>query len=127
MGFKILNIDLDRQRITLGLKQLSVNLYELFMHQHKIDSKIDATILHIGEGIVFLELFTGILSELPESEVSSVYTDPQVGDRISVLIVNIDKETGQVKLRINKEKPGKSIPAPETIGGLVKKMKLHVS
>ena len=67
----VLNIDADNQRLSLGLKQLSTDVWEDYLAHHKIGEIVEGKIVRVTTFGAFVELAEGIeglvhVSELDE-------------------------------------------------------------
>ena len=110
----ILEVDMDKRRISLGLKQCQENPWKKFQDGHKIDQIIEGKIKNITEFGIFVSLpydLDGMvhLSDIDwdknGAEALKDYTKDQT---ISVKILDIDVEKERVGLGIKQLKENKS-------------------
>ncbi len=71
----ILNIDVEKQKISLGIKQLEGDIWEDFFARHKVGDIVQVRVVRITDFGVFVEITPGIegvvfLSELDEKRVN---------------------------------------------------------
>jgi len=72
----ILNIDIDKQKLSLGIKQLEGDIWEDFFQRQKIGDLVKTKIVRITDFGIFVEITPGIegivfLSELDEKKVEN--------------------------------------------------------
>jgi len=102
----VLDIDTDRRRISLGMKQCTPNPWEEFAATHNKNDKITGKIKSITDFGVFIGLEGGIdglihLSDLswdrPGEEVVREY---QKGDEVEAVVLSVDPERERISLGI---------------------------
>ena len=101
----ILEVDEVKRRISLGLKQLSENPWQVFAHTHKEGDKISGTIKSITDFGVFIELDGGIdglvhLSDISWNEDDEAVRSLNKGDEIETLILSIEADRERISLGI---------------------------
>jgi small subunit ribosomal protein S1 len=101
----ILNIDAEKERISLGIKQLEEDDFMSYASANKKGVIVKATIDEVtpkGAVVVLAEGVTGYLKagEISEDRVDDASTVLKVGDEIEVAIVNIDRKTRNVSVSI---------------------------
>ena len=101
----ILEVDEEKRRISLGLKQLTENPWQLFDHTHKEGDKISGAIKSITDFGVFIELDGGIdglvhLSDLSWDESIDSVRELTKGDTVEALILSIEPERERISLGI---------------------------
>lgn len=101
----VLDIDGDRRRISLGLKQCTVNPWEEFANKHQKAERISGKIKSITDFGVFIGLDGGIdglihLSDLAwnEAEAQEMLRKLQKGDELETTILAIDSERERISL-----------------------------
>ena len=90
----ILEVDEEKRRISLGLKQLTENPWQLFEHTHKEGDKVSGAIKSITDFGVFIELDGGIdglvhLSDIDWDENDESIRKLSKGDVVEALILSI--------------------------------------
>ena len=101
----ILEVDEEKRRISLGLKQLTENPWQVFEHTHKEGDKVSGAIKSITDFGVFIELEGGIdglvhLSDIAWDESEDSVRELNKGDVIEALVLSIEAERERVSLGI---------------------------
>jgi len=102
----VLDIDAERRRISLGMKQCKANPWDEFASGHNKGDKISGTIKSITDFGVFIGLDGGIdglvhLSDISWSELDEeAVRDYKKGDEIETVILAIDPERERISLGI---------------------------
>ncbi|MHB1947451.1 MAG: 30S ribosomal protein S1 [Gammaproteobacteria bacterium] len=101
----VLDIDGDRRRISLGLKQCTPNPWEEFASKHQKSDKISGKIKSITDFGIFIGLDGGIdglihLSDVSwnEAEAQEAVRKFQKGDELETIILAIDAERERISL-----------------------------
>ncbi|MFL2548180.1 MAG: 30S ribosomal protein S1 [Gammaproteobacteria bacterium] len=103
---KIISIDNDKNRVSLGLKQLEDDPWNDLIKNYEIGMKAACTISNITDYGLFMEIDDGIEGLVHVSEIDWTNNNPNphkianVGDQIEVMILGIDKEKRRVSLGI---------------------------
>lgn len=101
----VLNIDIENEKFSLGIKQLEKNPWEEVTSKYGIGSLITGKITNITEFGLFVEIEEGIeglvhISELGIKKVKTPSEIYKVGDVVSAMIKNIDQKTKKIRLSI---------------------------
>jgi len=101
----ILEVDEEKRRISLGLKQLSENPWQVFAHTHEEGDKVTGLIKSITDFGVFIELNGGIDGLVHLSDISWNENDEAVrllnkGDEIETLVLSIEADRERISLGI---------------------------
>jgi small subunit ribosomal protein S1 len=101
----ILEVDEEKRRISLGLKQLSENPWQVFAHTHEEGDKVSGSIKSITDFGVFIELNGGIDGLVHLSDISWNEDDEAVrllnkGDEIETLVLSIEADRERISLGI---------------------------
>ncbi len=134
----ILSIDPERERISLGIKQLSDDPFSSFVTAHAVGSIVKGTVTSVDAKAAIIALgeeMEGILkaSEIKREKIKDARTELNEGDEVEVKIVGVDRKNRAMNLSIkaieidqerDAVKQHKSQEAadvsPGTIGGLIK-------
>ena len=101
----ILEVDEEKRRISLGLKQLSENPWQVFEHKHNEGEKVTGVIKSITDFGVFIELEGGIdglvhLSDISWDEDEETARSLEKGQDVEAVILAIDSERERISLGI---------------------------
>jgi small subunit ribosomal protein S1 len=102
---KVLDVDVEKERISLGIKQLEADPFEEGMDKIKRGEVVTATIASIQEGGIEVTLADGVPGYIRKSELSRDRSEQRpdrfaVGERIDAKVTTIDKATRRVTLSI---------------------------
>jgi small subunit ribosomal protein S1 len=100
---KVLDIDHDRQRISLGLKQTQEDPWQKVVSTHSIGEVLEGTVTKIVSFGAFVEIYDGVeglvhISELSEQHVESPRQVLTESDHVLVRILEIDEERRRLSL-----------------------------
>ncbi|MYA17901.1 MAG: S1 RNA-binding domain-containing protein [Gammaproteobacteria bacterium] len=92
----ILSIDSERERISLGIKQLDDDPFNDFIEQHDRNSIVEGVVIAVEPKEVLVRLapeVEGVLkaSEIYADRVEDARTALSVGDEVTAKIVSIDR------------------------------------
>ena len=92
-----------KRRISLGLKQLSENPWQVFEHTHKEGDRVSGAIKSITDFGVFIELEGGIdglvhLSDISWDESEESVRSLNKGDVVDALVLSIESERERISL-----------------------------
>ena len=98
----VLSIDVERERISLGLKQLKEDAFNEFTSSQKKGTKIKGKVSDIAEDRIILSLSEGVSGYMPIKDYrnSTKENDPEVGDEIESVIASIDKKNREIILSL---------------------------
>ena len=102
----VLEIDEDRRRISLGMKQCKANPWQEFSENHRRNDKVSGSIKSITDFGVFIGLPGGIdglvhLSDLSWQKVGEeAVRDFKKGDEVEAVVLGIDVERERISLGI---------------------------
>ena len=124
----VLDIDEERRRISLGMKQCAANPWEAFAATHNKGDKIAGTIKSITDFGVFVGLEGGIdgllhLSDLSWKEAGEeAVREYKKGDEVEAVILAIDPERERISLGVKQldQDPFSMFVAEHSKGSIVK-------
>ncbi|WP_367607148.1 30S ribosomal protein S1 [Legionella sp. W05-934-2] len=101
----ILGIDAERERISLGIKQLEEDAFSTYVSNHGKGAVVTGKVIAVDEKLATVELadeITGTIraSEVSEDKVDDVTKVLKEGDEVEAKIVNIDKKNRNISLSI---------------------------
>ncbi len=101
----VLGIDVERERISLGIKQLDGDPFTSFMSVHDKNSVVKGTVKAIDAKGAVIELEGGVegylrASEVARDRVEDIRTHLKEGDAVTSMIINIDRKNRTINLSI---------------------------
>lgn len=125
---KILDIDWDRERISLGLKQLMAYPWEDVAAKYPVGSRVRGRVVSITNYGAFIELEKGVEGLVHISEMSwtrNVRHPSQllsIGDEIQCVVLRVDEEEKKISLGMKQteEDPWLALPAKFPPGTKIK-------
>jgi small subunit ribosomal protein S1 len=111
---KVLDIDRDRQRISLGLKQTQEDPWQRVVDTYNIGDELEGVVTKVVTFGAFVEILDGVeglvhISELAQHHVENPREIIQPGDEVRVKILEIDSERRRLSLSI-KRVEGQELP-----------------
>src|SRR6476660_202406 len=102
---KVLDIDRDRQRISLGLKQTQEDPWQRVVSTHRSGDVLEGTVTKVVAFGAFVEILPGVeglvhISELADHHVESPSEVVEPGATLNVKILEIDEERRRLSLSI---------------------------
>lgn len=104
---KVLSFDKEHEKISLGMKQLINNPWDDIEAQYPINTVLEGVISNIADYGLFVEVAKGVEGLVHISEVSwterihNLNRHFQVGNKIKVMVLAIDKEGGRMRMRLS--------------------------
>ena len=111
VNVKILKFDRERERVSLGMKQLSEDPWETVPVKYPIGEIIKGEIVSITDYGAFVRLEDGVegLVHISEMTWNRKLRDPsklvEVGDKVDAKVLNIDKENRRISLGMKQIEP----------------------
>jgi small subunit ribosomal protein S1 len=104
---KVLDIDRDRQRISLGLKQTQEDPWQRVVDTYNVGDELEGTVTKVVTFGAFVEILDGVeglvhISELAQHHVESPRELIQPGDQVRVKILEIDSERRRLSLSVKR-------------------------
>ncbi len=101
----VLSIDVERERISLGVKQLEGDPYSNFIASHEKNSILTGTVKSIDAKGAVIQLegeIEGYLraSEVARDRIEDIRTRLKEGDSVTVMVINIDRKNRTINLSI---------------------------
>ncbi|MFY9264499.1 MAG: 30S ribosomal protein S1 [Solirubrobacterales bacterium] len=120
VSVKVLDIDHDRQRISLGLKQTQEDPWQKVIDTHHVGDVLEGSVTKIVSFGAFVEIYNGVeglvhISELSEQHVENPRQVLNEGDMVRVRILEIDTERRRLSLSA-KQVEGQTL-IPVDLGG----------
>jgi small subunit ribosomal protein S1 len=134
----VLAIDAERERISLGIKQLEKDPFSAWLAEHPKNSIVTGTVTEVDARGAMVDLGDGVIGSLRASELARGRVEDarmvlKVGEEIEAKFTNVDRKNRSVQLSIKakevheeaeaikdyKSEPG-SAPVGTTLGELLK-------
>lgn len=101
----ILNIDAEKERISLGIKQLSEDSFMSYASANKKGSIVKATVVEVSAKGAVVELAKDVTGYLKVSEISQERIDDassvlKAGDEIETVIMQVDRKSRNINVSI---------------------------
>jgi len=125
---KVLDVDPTKQKISLGLKQLQSNPWEILATKYPIGAKIRGKVRNLTDFGAFVEIEEGIdglihVSDLSWAKRAMNPSDIlKEGDEVEAVVLSIDPEKQRVSLGLKQIEPDPWVLVPEkyAIGSVVR-------
>jgi len=107
VSVKVLDIDRDRQRISLGLKQTQDDPWQRVVDTYNVGDELEGTVTKVVTFGAFVEILDGVeglvhISELAQHHVENPRELIRPGDPVRVKILEIDSERRRLSLSIKR-------------------------
>jgi small subunit ribosomal protein S1 len=111
---KVLDIDRERQRISLGLKQTQTDPWQRVIDETQQGDVVAGRITKVVTFGAFAEIVSGVeglihISELAEHHVENPREVVQQGEDVRVKIIEIDPERRRLSLSLRRVEPGEPV------------------
>ena len=124
----VLDVDQDKERISLGLKQTTENPWTTITEQFPVDSRVKGKVVNLAAYGAFVEIAPGIeglvhISEFSWTKHVARASDMlNIGDEIMVQVLSVDAEGQKIALGIRQtqENPWDSVTDRYPVGSRVK-------
>ena len=101
----VLNVDVERQRLSLGLKQLHPNVWDQFVDKHKVGDQVEGKVTKLTNFGAFIEIEEGLegllhVSEIADRHVKDPSDELKIGDELQVRILKIETDSRKIALSL---------------------------
>ena len=129
---KILSFDLEKERVSLGMKQLTTDPWSIASEKYPVGSKVTGTVVSLTDYGAFVELEEGIEGLIHVSEMSWTrkVRHPSkvvaVGEEVEAVVLDIKPESRRISLGMKQVVPNpwdviaEKYPVGTTIEGKIK-------
>lgn len=104
---KILAIDFDNRRITLGHKQVTDNPWEAYQETYAPGTEIEVTVSKVTEKGVHVKLEIGIDAFIPANKMIADAAELKEGEVINATVTTLDEENKSIELSQDNKEIGK--------------------
>jgi small subunit ribosomal protein S1 len=121
VNVRVLDIDRERQRISLGLKQTQSDPWQQVLESYREGDVVEGRVTKVVTFGAFVEILPGVeglvhISELAQHHVENPREVVSQGDAVNVLILEVDAERRRLSLSLKRVEDG-SVPKPRADGG----------
>lgn len=108
---KVLKFDRERNRVSLGLKQLGADPWEDLARRYPQNARLFGKVTNIADYGCFVEIEEGVegLVHVSEMDWTNKNVNPhkvvQIGDEVEVMVLDIDEERRRISLGLKQCKP----------------------
>jgi small subunit ribosomal protein S1 len=107
VSVKVLDIDYDRQRISLGLKQTQEDPWQRVVSTYRAGDVLEGMVTKVVEFGAFVEILDGVeglvhISELADHHVENPKDVVEVGTRLNVKILDIEEDRRRLSLSVKR-------------------------
>ncbi len=108
---KVLSFDREKERVSLGLKQLTPNPWDTIRERYPVGAMIEGRVVSVVDYGAFVELEPGVEGLVHVSEMfwtreikhpSKVLS---VGDRVTVMVLDVSPDSKRISLGLKQTKP----------------------
>src|SRR6184192_2143573 len=118
---KVLDIDRDRQRISLGLKQTQTDPWQQVLDSYGEGDVVQGRVTKVVTFGAFIEILPGVeglvhISELAQHHVENPREVVSQGDLVNAKIIEVDAERRRLSLSLKRVEPGETVrPRPDGV------------
>ncbi|MGB1711366.1 MAG: 30S ribosomal protein S1 [Miltoncostaeaceae bacterium] len=121
VNVKVLDIDRDRQRISLGLKQTQADPWQSVIDTYQINDIVPGKVTKVVTFGAFVEIHAGVeglvhISELADHHVENPREVVNQGDELEVRIIEIDADRRRLSLSLKRVTPAPEGYVPQEFG-----------
>jgi small subunit ribosomal protein S1 len=124
----VIDVDLERERVSLGLKQTKPNPWEEAVRRYPIGGQVRGKVVNLIHYGAFVELEEGVEGLIHMSEMSWTkrITRPgdvlRVGDEVTAVVLGVDKENQKIALSLRQleENPWDMVPHNYPVGAHIR-------
>jgi len=96
----VIGVDVERERIALGIKQLTENPFDTFMNGAKRGTAVNGKVVEVLPNACLVEVAEGIVARLAFRETPREESNPAVGDDIEAKVINVDRKRQRIELSV---------------------------
>jgi len=118
---KILDVDIDKERISLGIKQLSEDPYAGQMDSHRKGEVVTCTVTQLTDNGIEVSVGESLTGFIRRADLSRDRAEQRsdrfaVGEKVDAVITNIDKKSRKLTLSIKARETAEEKQAVEEYG-----------
>ena len=114
----VLSVEAERQRLSLGLKQLSPSVWDTYADEHHQGELVEGKVTKLTNFGVFIEIGEGVeglvhVSEIADRHVKDPADELEVGATVKAKILKIDLDGRKISLSLKEGESPSPAAAPE--------------
>jgi small subunit ribosomal protein S1 len=118
----VLSIDVERERISLGIKQIEGDPFNSYIQAHEKNSLVDGIVKSIDPKGAVIQLDSDVegylrASEVARDRVEDIRTKLKEGDKVSAMIINIDRKNRTINLSVKARDVAEDSEAMKKLAG----------
>ena len=103
----VLNVDVENERLSLGIKQLKPDPWTELLAKHPIGSTVEGKVTRVADFGAFVELEPGLeglihVSELSTQRVRAASEVVKVGQEVQAAVLDVDKANRRMSLSLKR-------------------------
>jgi small subunit ribosomal protein S1 len=124
VNVKVLDIDRERQRISLGLKQTQEDPWQTVLNSYSPGSSLEGKVTKVVAFGAFVEIVPGVeglvhISELADHHVETPGEVVKPGQEVWVRILEVDEERRRISLSVKRAQANENLPLRDLIASEV--------
>jgi len=96
----VVGVEVERQRIALGIKQLTENPFDTFINGSKKGAAVNGKVVQILPNAYLVEVAEGIVARLAQREMPRDQAALAIGDAVEGKVISADKRRQRVELSV---------------------------
>ena len=118
----VLSIDVERERISLGIKQIEGDPFNSYIQAHEKNALVNGTVKSIDAKGAVIQLDSDVegylrASEVARDRVEDIRTKLKEGDKVAAMIINIDRKNRTINLSVKARDVAEDSEAMKKIAG----------
>ena len=102
---KVLSVDVERERVSLGIKQLTEDPVQAWLKKHPKGQAVSCTVIEVEARTVTVEVAEHVTGSIPASEladesVENARNQVKVGDTLEAVIQSFDRKSRHLSLSV---------------------------
>ncbi len=116
---QILDIDIDKKRVGLGVKQLEDRPWDSALERAEVGEKIEVEVTKLTDFGAFAEVVDGVeglihISELTERRIQSPREAVRPGETVEALVLDVDEDRERISLSLKRDELEEAGPSEFT-------------
>ncbi len=118
----VLSVDAERERISLGVKQLEADPLSTYIAEHPKGSIVTGTVSDVGTNAATVNLAEGVTGNLKFSEIArdreeDIHSVLKEGEQVVAKFMNVDKKSRMITLSVKARESQEEAAVVQSYGG----------